>query len=407
MKKNIILGVTSGIAAFKILDLARNLRKLGFIVNVMMTEKATHIIKPNEFESITGNKVYRQLFEKDFDYKKIIRDRKVNHIELADNADIIVIAPATANIIAKIANGVADDFLTTTILATQAPVIIFPSMNVHMWENPIVQNNLNLLKKYGYKIVEPSSGPLACGYEGKGRLPDIKMIQKIIEEELNINDSLKDKKILVTSGGTIEKIDEVRFITNRSSGKMGVALAQECKRRGAEVLLLRSSRSATPLSNIDNIDYATADDLLKIIKKELPKFDVIFHTAAVSDFKVENAPTGKLSSNKSQSLKLLPRKKILDEIKKINPKIKLISFKAEYGLSDKKLIEKTNIRLNESNSDAMVANDVSTNKSGFESDNNEVIIITKTGYKKILLDSKINIAKKIVNFLIKKRILVS
>ena len=405
MKKTIVLGVTSGIAAFKIIDLAKNLKKSGFNVRVIMTKYATQMVPRQEFEKVTGSKVNMEMFEKDFDYKKIIKNRKVDHIELADNADVVVIAPATANAIAKIAHGIADDFLTTTLLATLAPVIVFPSMNVHMWENPIVQDNLKTLKKYGFMIIEPSSGPLACGYEGKGRLLDINAIQKIIEDKLEINDSLKNKKILVTTGGTIEAIDDVRFITNRSSGKMGLAIAQECQRRGAKVLLLRASRSVQATSIIESREFETAEDLFKTLKKELPKFDAIFHTAAVSDFKVENYIKGKIPSNKPQLLNLIPRKKILDEIKEINQKIKLIAFKAEYGLNEKELINKAKDRLIESKSDAIVANDISSKKSGFESDDNEVIIITKKDYKKIPLSSKINIAKNIIEFLIAENIL--
>jgi len=246
MKKNILIGVTSGIAAYKVLELIKLLKNEGYEIFVIMTKGATKMVSLQDFERASGNKVYVNLFEKNFDYRKVLDKRKVEHIELADKADVMVIAPATANIIGKLAYGIADDFLTTTALAMTTPIIICPSMNVNMWGNPIVQENLAKLKSVGYQIIEPSSGMLACGYEGVGRLENVEIINKEINKLLERNDSLKNKKIIVTAGGTTEKIDEVRFITNRSSGKMGVALAEECYLRGADVLLLRAKNSVSP-----------------------------------------------------------------------------------------------------------------------------------------------------------------
>src|SRR6185369_17174424 len=246
MKKTVVLGVTNGIAAFKALDLITLLKEEGVTVHVIMTTRASQMISPAEFEKISGNKVHTQLFENGFDYKKILDARHVEHIDLADNADVMAIVPATANVIGKLAYGIADDFLTTTTLAVSSPVIIAPAMNVHMWSNPIVAENVSKLKKLGYHIIEPERGLLACGYEGKGRLAAASVIKDEIMRQLNRTSSLKNKKIIVTAGGTIEKIDEVRVITNRSSGKMGVALAEELFLRGADVLLLRSKTSVEP-----------------------------------------------------------------------------------------------------------------------------------------------------------------
>ncbi|MEK7597963.1 MAG: bifunctional phosphopantothenoylcysteine decarboxylase/phosphopantothenate--cysteine ligase CoaBC [Patescibacteria group bacterium] len=399
MKKNILIGVSSGIAAYKVLDLIVLLKKEGHSVFVIMTKGATEMISPQNFERASGNKVYVNLFEKNFDYRKVLDKRKVKHIELADKADVMVIAPATANIIGKLSHGIADDFLTTTTLAVTAPIIICPSMNVNMWGNPIVQENLAKLKSVGYQIIEPTSGMLACGYEGVGRLENIKIIKEEIIKQINRTNSLKGKKIIITAGGTIEKIDEVRSITNKSSGKMGVALAEECYLRGADVLLLRAKNSVHPRYLIKEKIFETADELLYLIKVNIENTDLFFQVAAVSDFKVDQQVKGKIPSDNFVNLKLIPQIKIVDQIKKLSPKATLIAFKAEYGLSEKKLIDEAVKKLKESKADFIIANDISRFDRGFESDNNEVYIISKDGkVKKILLSSKREVAKKIIGF---------
>mgnify|MGYP001574888603 CR=1 FL=1 len=399
MKKNILIGISSGIAAYKILDLIKLLKNEGHEVFVIMTKGATEMISPKLFEKASRNKIYINLFEKNFDYKAVLKNRKIEHIKLADKTDVMVIAPATANIIAKLAHGIADDFLTTTALAITAPIIICPSMNVNMWGNPIVQENLTKLKSVGYQVVEPTTGLLACGYEGVGRLEDVEIINKEINKLLNKNDSLKGKKIIITAGGTVEKIDEVRAITNRSSGKMGVAIAEECYLRGADVLLLRAKNSVTPRYLIKEKIFETVEELLYLIKVNIKNTDLFFQVAAVSDFKVSQVIKGKLSSDQSVNLKLVPQIKIIDLIKKLSPKTKLIAFKAEYGLSEKKLIDEAVKKLKESKADFIIANDISRFDRGFESDNNEVYIISKDGkVKKILLSSKREVAKKIIGF---------
>lgn len=397
MKKNILIGVAGGIAAYKILDLIKLLKNDDHEVFVIMTKGATEMFSLTDFEKASGNKVQINLFEKNFDYREVLKNRKVEHIQLADKADVMVIAPATANVIGKLAYGIADDFLTTTTLAMTAPIIICPSMNVNMWGNPIVQENLVKLKSVGYQIIEPSVGMLACGYEGVGRLENVEIINNEIKKLLERNDSLKGKKIIITSGGTVEKIDEVRFITNRSSGKMGAALAEECYLRGADVLLLRSKTSVHPRYLIKEKIFETAQDLLQLIKAGISNTDLFFQAAAVSDFKVDRSIKGKLLSENSVNLKLVPQIKIVDQIKKLSPKTTLIAFKAEYGLSEKKLIEEASKKLEDSNADFVIANDISRTDRGFESDNNEVYIISKSrAAKKIQLTSKREIAQTIV-----------
>lgn len=399
MKKRVLLGVTSGIAAYKSLDLIKLLQKEGIDVSVILTKHASQMVPIEEFEKASGNKIYTDLFEKGFDYRDVLKNRKVDHIDVADSADLLAIVPATANILAKIAHGIAEDFLTTTTLAVTKPILLAPSMNVNMWQNPLVQENITKLRKLGYQIIEPVEGMLACGYEGKGRLEDIQVIKDEILRQLARTDELKGKKVIVTGGGTVEKIDDVRYITNKSSGKMGIALAEECYLRGAEVILLRASTSVTPRYLMTQKTFETADELYEMIQEEIPSADMIFHTAAVSDFQLAERIDGKISSEVSINLQLTPRIKISDQIKKLNPKIKLIVFKAEYGLDEPELIKEATAKLEESNADAVVANDISKNDRGFQADTNEVIIVKKDGTnQKIPLASKREIARCIVDY---------
>lgn len=394
--KTVVLGVTSGIAAYKTLALIKLLKEKEIDVFVIMTHHATKMLSIDAFEKASGHKVYTQLFENKFDYKEILSKRKVDHIELADKADVFVIAPATANIIAKLAHGFADDFLTTTALATTAPTLLCPSMNVNMWKNPIVQGNVNILRTNGFYIIPPTSGMLACGYEGEGRLAHVEDIYNEIQNFFNYTSSLQGKKIIVTAGGTQEKIDDVRFITNKSSGKMGIAIAEECFLRGADVLLLRARNSVKPRYLIKEKEFSSADNLLNLIKEHTKDADVIFHTAAVSDFRVE-PQEGKISSDRQISLTLHPQEKIVSQIKALNSQVKLIAFKAEYGLDEKVLVAKAKGKLHEYAADAIIANDVSKSDRGFESDMNEVFIVLKSGeVKKIPHNTKRNIAREIV-----------
>jgi phosphopantothenoylcysteine decarboxylase/phosphopantothenate--cysteine ligase len=397
--KTVLLGVTSGIAAYKCLDLIKQLRIEGVEVFVIMTKSATKMIPLVYFEEASGHKVSVDLFEEGFDYREVLKFRKVEHIQLADAADVMVIAPATANIIAKLVHGLADDFLTTTALAVTVPIIICPSMNVNMWNNPVVQENIEELRKRGFKIIDPDSGMLACGYEGLGRLADISAIKNEVLNKLNFVNSLKGKKIIVTAGGTMEKIDDVRYIANKASGKMGVAIAQECYLRGANVLLLRAKNSVKPRFIIKEELFISAQDLFKLIKKYIKDYDVIYHTAAVSDFSVENSFEGKISSKTELMLKLKPQIKIISQIKKLNSKIRLIAFKAEYTSNKKTLVKAAYEKIKETKADAVVANDVSNNK-GFDVDQNEVYIVSPDGSSKHLpLSSKKEIARGIVDYI--------
>ncbi|MBI2029227.1 bifunctional phosphopantothenoylcysteine decarboxylase/phosphopantothenate--cysteine ligase CoaBC [Candidatus Gottesmanbacteria bacterium] len=405
MKKVVLLGVTGGIAAYKSLQIVTLLKKKNIDVFIIPTKSALEIVPLREFENVSRNKVYFRLFEDNFDYKEVLKEKKVEHINLADKADIFVIAPATANIIAKIAHGIADDYLTTTLLASACTVIICPSMNVNMWRNPAVVENITILKRRGYYIVGPDPGPLACGYEGQGRLREPSKIVEEILIHLYKTDILRGKKIVVTSGGTVEKIDEVRVIANRSSGKMGAALAETCYLYGANVLLLRAKSALKPRYLINEETFITAEDLSKLLEKHVKNASALFHAAAVSDFKVTSFE-GKVSSEKSITLVLQPRKKIINKIKKINPDILLVGFKAEYKLSKKDLTKKVSSKFKESNADVIIANDIAQQDGGFGSDYNEMYIFFRNGKThKINHAPKAEIAKRILDILLQNKFL--
>lgn len=401
MKKTMLIGVSAGIAAYKTLDLVKNLVIRGIDVRVIMTASAASMIRPHEFEEASKNPVMLNLFDRSFDYTTVLKKRQVDHITLANNASLLVIVPATANVIAKIASGIADDYLTTTVLAATCPIMVAPSMNVYMWKNPITQKNIETLRKNGMQIIGPDRGMLACGYEGEGRLVDIQALEKEIIEFANKTNDLAGKHVIVTAGGTIEPIDEVRVITNRSSGKMGVAIAEQCFLRGARVTLFRSQTSVSPRYGMKEYIFDTPESLQTLLKTHALSADICIHAAAVSDFQVKEPKKGKIPSGKALPLELTPRAKILDSIKSFNRNMFLVSFKAEWGVSDKKLIEIATSRLLASHCDLIVANDVARTDQGFQADDNEVFLIEKSGMvTHIPKAPKTQVAQSIVDKLI-------
>jgi phosphopantothenoylcysteine decarboxylase/phosphopantothenate--cysteine ligase len=378
MKRTVVLGVTSGIAAFKSVDLVKLLKQENLDVHVIVTEKASKIVSLAELADVSGNKVHTELFEKDFDYKKILNTRKVEHIALADSADVFLIAPATANTLAKIAGGFADDFLTTTLLAVTKPIIVCPSMNVNMWNNPVVKENLAKIKQLGYIIVKPISGMLACGYEGEGKLEDITKIKDEVLRQVTRSTQLKGKKVIVTAGGTKEKIDDVRFISNGSSGKMGAAIAEALFLRGAEVLLIRAKESVKPRYVIKEVTFETSAELADIMKQNVKDYDTIFHAAAVADFTVSEPTEGKISSSTAFTLTMVPQAKIINAIKDWNPNIQLIAFKTTAGKSADEMIEIAKAKIADSRADIIIANDIKA----VNSNDNEVILVFAGGQTK-------------------------
>lgn len=367
MKKTVVLGVTGCIAAYKACEIVSSLKKLNYDVRVIMTQNATEFVSPLTFETLSNNKVVVSTFEKN-------REFNVEHISYAKLADIFVVAPATANVISKIADGIADDMLTTTIMATKALKIICPAMNTAMYENPLFQQNLKKLKDLGYLIIEPESGPLACGDIGKGRLADPQDIVAEIDKRLTPNPDYRGKTILITAGATEEAIDSVRFITNHSSGKMGISIAKAALARGAKVILIHG-RVSEMLPNLSsNIYVKSTEDMYKEVIKNLDKCDIVIKAAAPSDYKVKNFSKEKIKAT-NVNIELEKNIDIAAEVGKRKGNKKLIIFAAE--TSD--LLKHAKNKLNSKNADLVVANDVLAEGAGFNVDTNIVTLIKPNG----------------------------
>lgn len=399
--KTIVVGITGGIACYKSVYLIKELRRLGSDVHVIMTEHACHLADTKDFEKASGNEVHTSLFHPKINYREYLKkNTPIRHISLADIADLFLVCPATANIIGKIANGIADDLLTTSVTATVAPVLICPAMNVKMWKNPIVQENAKKLKKMNYHFAEPEYGELACGYKGMGRLAGTKKILDRIELLLKQRSDLKGKKVLVTAGATTEEIDPVRLITNKSSGKMGASIAEQAFLRGADVVLLRGISSVEPNYNLREEKFTNAKDLHNKIKKNIKNMDIVVHSAAVSDFTISNRSNRKIKSGKKLHLELAPATKIFEKLKRMNEKIFLVGFKAEYDVSEKKLVSSAHDILRKARADLVVANDVGKKGIGFDIDTNEVFVVGKgNGAERIKLASKRVVADKLLDII--------
>jgi phosphopantothenoylcysteine decarboxylase/phosphopantothenate--cysteine ligase len=381
----IVLGVTGGIACYKAVELVRVLVKTGFKVQVIMTRGAMEFVTPLTFQTLSGNPVATETFN-------LTQESEIGHIHLADNADVFVIAPATANVIGKIAAGIADDLLTTVLMATQAPVVVAPAMNIHMYEHPVLQENLRKLRRIGYHIMEPAEGYLACGYEGKGRLPDPEKIVEEIERLLKPKD-LVGERLLITAGPSREPIDPVRYLSNRSSGKMGIALARTALRRGAEVALVMGPTALTPPDGARTISVTTAAEMRDAVLKEYDRCTAVIMAAAVADYHAAFVAERKIKRGQGAlELRLEPNPDILKELGQNRNRKWLIGFAAETedltGNAQKKLHEK--------NLDMVIANNVTEVGSGFDGDTNIATIVDRTGAIRALpLMSKDDLADKI------------
>lgn len=368
--KTVVIGVSGGIAVYKTLDVISRLRKLGVNVNVIMTKSATEFVTPLSFQSLSQNYVVCDMFEdpKTWD---------VEHISLAKRADVFLIAPATANVIGKIANGIADDMLTTTVMATKAKVLIAPAMNTNMYENPILQRNINTLKELGYNFVEPESGRLACGDTGKGKLASPETIVDEVVKLLSKGQDLKGKSIIVTAGPTVESIDPMRYITNRSTGKMGYSIAKEAIERGADVTLITGPTNLTPPQNLKKlVKIESAKDMYEAVLANLDENDVVIKSAAVADYKPKNYSNKKIKKSDDDLVIELDRNKdIAQEIGKIKNNKILVGFAAETN----DLIENASLKIKKKNLDFIVANDLTKEGAGFGVDTNIVKIIDKEG----------------------------
>lgn len=385
--KNIILGVTSSIAAYKSANVASALVKKGCNVNVLMTENATNFINPLTFEELTKHKCIIDTFDRNVQYN-------VAHISLATSADAFIIAPASANVIGKIANGIADDMLTTTVMACKCPVIISPAMNTNMYENPIVQDNLAKLERFGYIIVPPAEGRLACGTVGKGKMPDEQVLLDYLERVLSDKQDFKGKKVLVTAGPTQESIDPVRYLTNHSSGKMGYAVARQAMLRGAEVTLVSGKVNLPPVPFVKMINVTTAEDMYNAVTAEFDNTDIVVKAAAVADFRPKQIASDKLKkADGMNSIELEPTKDILKEL----GKNKKTQFICGFSMETQNMTENSKKKLDTKNLDMIVCNNLKVEGAGFQGDTNVVTIIDKTNTTELGIMSKTEVADKILD----------
>lgn len=385
-----IIGVTGGIACYKAVELVRLLVKDSLAVQVIMTRAAMEFVTPLTFQTLSGKPVVTETFN-------LTQESEIGHINLADSADLFVIAPATANVIGKIAAGIADDLLTTVLMATQAPVLIAPAMNIHMYENPILQENIRKLRRIGYHFMEPAEGYLACGYEGKGRLPEPEKILEEIRSLLRKKDLLGER-FLITAGPSREPLDPVRYISNRSSGKMGYALARAALRRGAGVVLVSGPSAIEPPSAVRLIPVNTAAEMRRAVLEQFPECTAVIMAAAVADYRPVDASSKKLKRGKAPlDIRLEPNPDILRELgRRKNGKL-LVGFAAE----TEELIANATRKLHEKNLDLIVANDVTQAGGGFDGDTNIATIVDRSGASDSLsLMTKDELADRIYDHLL-------
>ena len=378
--KNIILAVTGSIAAYKIANLASMLKKLNADVTVMMTENATNFINPITFETLTGNKCLVDTFDRNFQYS-------VEHVSIAKKADVVMIAPASANVIAKMAHGIADDMLTTTVLACKCKKIVAPAMNTNMFTNEIVQDNIEVLKKYGFEIVEPDSGRLACGDIGAGKLPSEEVLLSYILKEAACQKDMAGMKVLVTAGPTREYIDPVRFITNHSTGKMGYAIAENCMRRGADVTLVTGPTSIKKPDFVKVIDIISADDMFNAVKDNMENMDIIIKAAAVADFTPQAYVDEKIKKENKADIGI-SLKKTTDILSYLGEHKKANQFICGFAMETQNVIENARGKLNRKHADMIVANSLKQEGAGFGVDTNIVTIITKDREEQLPIMSK-------------------
>lgn len=391
--KTILLGVTGGIAAYKSASLASMLVKAGAKVHVIMTEHAKNFIHPITFETLTSHKCITDTFDRNFEYN-------VEHVALARKADIIMVAPATANVIAKLAHGIADDMLTTTILASKAPKIIAPAMNTGMYENPVTQDNLTLLEKYGMEVITPENGRLACGDVGAGKMPEPETLYEHILRAIAFEKDLSGTKVLITAGPTQEAIDPVRYITNHSSGKMGYSLAKMCMLRGASVTLVSGKTSLAPPPFVEVVPVISAQDMYEAVTSRSSEMDIIIKAAAVADYRPNEVADEKMK--KSDSSLSIPLTRTNDILKHLGENKKNGQFLCGFSMETENMLENSRKKLEKKNLDMIVANNLKVAGAGFETDTNIVTIITPDTVKELELMSKDHVANEIINHILAK-----
>ena len=392
--KNILLGVTGGIACYKACELTSLLIKQHANVQVIMTENATKFVSPVTFEQLSGNKALVDTFDRNFQHN-------VEHISVADKTDMVIIAPATANVIAKLANGLADDMLTTTVLACRCPKAIAPAMNTAMYENPVTQDNIAKLVHYDWEIIEPDSGRLACGAVGKGKLPDP---SRLLEAVLHTVASKKDMaglNVLVTAGPTREALDPVRYLTNHSSGKMGYAIAKAASNRGANVTLVSGPTNLTKPSYIDVVDIESAKDMYEAVSSRADKMDIIIKAAAVADYRPATVADNKIKKNDDDLS--IPLERTTDILKTLGANKKPGQFLCGFSMETENMIENSKAKLTKKNLDMIAANNVKVDGAGFGVDTNVLTLITSDSCTELPLMSKAQAADALLDEILKRR----
>lgn len=391
--KTVVLGVTGGIAAYKIANLASMLVKLHCDVQVIMTKNATNFIHPITFETLTNHKCLIDTFDRNFQYN-------VEHVALAKRADVVMIAPATANIIGKMANGIADDMLTTTVLACTCKKIVAPAMNTQMYRNPIVQDNMKKLAHYGFEIIEPATGFLACRDIGEGKLPEPELLLQYILKEIALKKDMNGKKVLVTAGPTQEAIDPVRYITNHSTGKMGYAIARHCMLRGADVTLVTGPTHLAPPPFVTVVPILSAKDMFDAVTSRADEQDIIIKSAAVADYRPATVADEKMK--KSGEVLTMELEKTNDILKYLGEHKKEGQFLCGFSMETENMIENSRAKLQKKNLDMIVANNLKQTGAGFGTDTNIVTLITKEEEIALPMMSKDEVAKEIVNKIVSK-----
>lgn len=393
--KTVVLGVTGSIAAYKIANLASSLVKLGADVNVIMTKNATNFINPITFETLTGNKCLVDTFDRNFEYS-------VEHVALAKRANVFMVAPASANVIGKIANGIADDMLTTTIMACKCKKIIAPAMNTNMYENPILQDNLKKLKDYGMEVIEPASGYLACGDVGAGKMPEPEVLLQFILREIEFEKDLLGKNVLITAGPTREKLDPVRFITNYSTGKMGYSIAKNCMLRGAKVTLVSGPVAIEKPMFVDVIDVESALDMFVVVKEHMDENDIIIKTAAVADYRPASIADEKIKKKEDDADTVVKMERTDDILSYVGHHKNDKQFVCGFSMETENMLENSMKKLDKKKVDMIVANNLKISGAGFGTDTNVVTFITKDGVKELDIMSKEDVAKEIMDEILSK-----
>lgn len=391
--KTIVLGVTGSIAAYKIANLASMLVKLHADVQVLMTKNATNFIHPTTFETLTSHKCLIDTFDRNFQYS-------VEHVALAKQADVVLIAPASANVIGKLANGIADDMLTTTVMACRCKKIISPAMNTAMYENPIVQDNLKKLKHYGMEIIEPAVGLLACHDVGAGKLPSEDILLQYILKEAACEKTMADKRVLVTAGPTVEAIDPVRYIANHSTGKMGYAIAREAMLRGAKVTLVTGPVAIDPPMFVDVVPVTSAADMFEAVTGRAQEQDIIIKAAAVADYTPVTTATEKIKKKDGDNAIALTRTK--DILGWLGEHRREGQFLCGFSMETQNMLENSRQKLTKKNVDMIVANNLKVQGAGFGGDTNVVTLITADGATELPLQSKEEVAGKLLEEIMKK-----